>query len=84
MLGLSAKRHAVRTLAATEDPMLKELVATSSERPLNDEELQRARNAISTLVENLSENDRRHIAQGLSQSSKAGEARYIQELISTG
>jgi len=78
LLGLRAK-HRARTELAKQleaDPALKQRVM----KLLDESNLAGAPNAISESLAALSKEDLRRIEQGLRQSSKSGEQRYITDL----
>jgi len=75
---LRRKVHEV-TLKSEE---FRHLARLAAQGKLNDQQTEKARQLLEQLGQNLSERDRDLIWQGLHQSSKSGENRYIEDLIS--
>ncbi len=83
--GLLAKRKARKVIAlqAASNEQLRNVVQQFGERRPADAEIEAAAKTIGeSLKGQLSEPQLRRISQGLNQSNKSGERRYIEDLIS--
>ena len=82
--GLLAKRAAQRVIArrTESDEQLRNLVKQFSERPADTDVEAAAKTITESLKAELSKTELRRIGQGLNQSNKSGERRYIEDLMS--
>lgn len=82
ILSLRAKRRMKEALSENieSDPMLKRLAQHAS-TGLDETELNEATRIISKSLANMTKDDQRLISRGLDQGNKAGEKRYVSELM---
>ena len=85
-LALRAKDRLRRKLhdgviTGTNVQQMKRLSKIAAERPLNPDEVEIARRLIEVAAQSLPTKDRVYLENGLNQSSKSGERRYIKDLM---